>query len=424
MEDALVRLGGGVSFTKLDLTQAYLHMEMDEESQEMMTLNTHRGLYRMTRLGFGIASAPALWQRAIDTVLQDVDDTQCLLDDILVSGKTDQAKEKNLTAGLQQLDKYGLKLNVDKCEFFRKELSYLGHVVSRSGIKTMPSKVQAICGAPITQNVSELRRFLGLVNYYQPFVPNMSSLAYPLNQLLGKGVPFQWSSAQDDAFWIVKTKIASADVLTHFHPDLPLLLGTDASTYGIGAVLSHRMEDDAERPIAFTSRSLSTAEKNYSQIDQEALSFARSMKKCFAYLYGQHFTLITDHKPLTSIFHPAKSLPALSAARLQRYAIFLSSLTYDVVCRKTSDHCNAETLSHLPLQYNEQETEPGAVSDPINTLHIAQLSPLPTRVADIRRPTASDPVLSRVYFSLSLDDLTALMLMMIRYVPISIAGWS
>ena len=261
VEDALVRLGGGVSFTKLDLTQAYLHMEMDEESQEMMTLNTHRGLYRMTRLGFGIASAPALWQRAMDTVLQDVGDTQCLLDDILVSGKTDQAKEKNLTAGLPQLDKYGLKLNVDKCEFFRKELSYLGHVVSRSGIKTMPSKVQAICDAPIPQNVSELRSFLGLVNYYQRFVPNMSSLVYPLNQLLGKGVPFQLSSAQDDAFRIVKTKIASADVLTHFHQDLPLLLATDASPYGIGAVLSHRMEDDTERPIAFASRSLSTAEK-------------------------------------------------------------------------------------------------------------------------------------------------------------------
>ena len=149
VEDVLASLGGGVSFTKLDLTQAYLHMEMDEESQKMMTLNTHRGLYRMTHLGFGIASAPALWQRAMDTVLQDVGDTQCLLDDILVSGKTDQAKEKNLTAALQQLDKYGLKLNVDKCEFFRKELSYLGPVVSRSGIKIMSSKVQAICDAPI-----------------------------------------------------------------------------------------------------------------------------------------------------------------------------------------------------------------------------------------------------------------------------------
>ena len=108
--------------------------------------------------------------------------------------------------------------------------------------------------------------------------------------------------------------------------------------------------------------------------------------------------MITDHKPLTSIFHPAKSLPALSVARLQRYAIFLSSLTYDVVCRKTSDHCNADALSRLPLQYNEQETEPGAVSDPINTLHIAQLSTLPIRAADIRRATASDPVLSRAYF--------------------------
>ena len=398
VEDALASLGGGVSFTKLDLTQAYLHMEMDEESQEMMPLNTHRGLYRMTRLGFGIVSAAALWQRAMDTVLQDVGDTQCLLDDILESGKTDQAKEKNLTAALQQLDKYGLKLNVDKCEFFRKELSYLGHVVSRSGIKTMLNKVQAICDAPIPQNVSELRSFLGLVNYYQRFVPNMSSLVYPLNQLLGKGVPFQWSSAQDDAFRIVKTKIASADVLTHFHPDFPLLLATDAAPYGIGAVLSHRMEDGTERPIAFASRSWSTAVKNYSQIDKEALGIVRSVKKFFAYLYGHHFTLITDHKPLTSIFHPAKSLPELSAARLQRYAIFLSSLTNDVVYRKTSDHCNADALSRMPLQCNEQETEPDAVSDPINTLHVAQLSTLPMRAADIRRATASDPVLSRVYF--------------------------
>lgn len=153
------------------------------------------------------------------------------------------------------------------------------------------------------------------------------------------------------------------------------------------------MPDSSERPIAFASRSLSAAE-NYSQIDKEALAIVWSVKKFFSYLYGHRFTLITDHKPLTSIFHPAKSLPVLSVARMQRYAIFLSSLSYDVVYRKTSDHCNADALSRLPLPITEQTA---SSDDPVYLFQVAQMSVLPVTAAEIRRATARDPVLSRIY---------------------------
>ena len=394
VEDVLASLGGGVSFTKLDLTQAYLHMEMDEESQEMLTLNTHRGLYRLTRLGFGVAAAPALWQRAMDTVLQGIKDTQCLLDDILVSGKTHADKMANLELTLERLERYGLRLNEGKCSFFQDKLSYLGHVISRDGIQTMPNKVQAVCDAPVPTTVSELRSFIGLVMYYHRFIPNLSTILHPLNRLLTKGVPFQWSTKEDEAFRRVKSCLVSADVLTHFRSDLPLLVACDASPYGLGAVLSHRMPDGTERPIAFASRTLSSAEKHYSQIDKEALAIYWSVKKFFSYLYGHHFILITDHKPLTSIFHPEKSLPALSLARLQRYAIFLSSLSYDIIFRRTSAHCNADALSRLPLHSAGQLVDR---PDSIHKLHTAQLSPLPVQSSEIRRATARDTILSRVY---------------------------
>ena len=394
VDDVFASLAGGQRFTKIDLRQAYLQMEMDDESKEYLVLNTHKGLYRLNRLAFGIASAPAIWQRAMDQLLQGIADTHCILDDILVTGVDDEHHIANLQAVLQRLEDAGLRANRLKCSFMQPKIEYCGHEVSENGLHKMKSKVDAIRHAPVPENVSQLRSFLGLVNYYSRFLPNLSTTLHPLNALLQKGTAWKWTDACDQAFEAVKQQIASDLVLTHFNPKLPLRLASDASPYGIGAVMSHVLPNGEERPIAFVSRTLSTAEKNYAQIDKEALAIVWSVRKFHTFLYGRNFELVTDHKPLTAIFNPHKDTPAMTAARLQRYALFLAGHSYEIVYRNTHEHANADGLSRLPLS-SDAADHPDDVE--VDAFHVSQIDQLPVTATQIRTATRQDPTWSAVY---------------------------
>ena len=163
-----------------------------------------------------------------------------------------------------------------------------------------------------------LRSFLGLVNYYGKFLPNLASVASPLYNLLQKNAPWVWGSTQKRAFREVKRLLQSSDLLAHFDPEKELILACDASPYGLVAVLSHCMEDGSERPIAFASRTLAPAEQKYAQLDKEALSIVFGVKRFHQYLYGRPFTIHSDHKPLMYIFGEGKAIPPLALARIQR----------------------------------------------------------------------------------------------------------
>jgi len=394
VEDIFASLGGGKRFTKLDLKDAYLQMEMDDESRSLLTINTHKGLFRYNRLVFGIASAPALWQRAMDQVLKGLPGCFCMLDDMIITGKNEKEHLANLKAVLSRLCEYGLRLNSKKCEFFKSEVEFLGHVIDEKGLHKSSSKVNAILNCAKPENVTQLRSFLGLVNYYHKFIPNLSSLIYPLRRLLESNVKWEWSSECDKAFSDVKACMVSEQVLTHYEPDLPLKLACDASAYGLGAVLSHVWPNGEEKPIAFASRSLTKAEKNYSQIDKEALSIVWGVQKFHNYVYARFFTIETDHKPLTSIFHPKKGIPVMTAARLQRYALLLSAHNYSIQYRNTAKHCNADGLSRLPLPEVVDKDE-----DYADCFYCEQFQKLPVTAATIAKETRKDKTLARVLAS-------------------------
>ena len=278
IEELFATLAGGKTFTKLDLSHAYLQVPLDDESRQYLTINTHKGLFEYTRLPFGVASAPAIFQRVMENLLQGISGACVYIDVILVTGTTEKDHLHNLTQVLQRLQIAGMRLKKGKCAFMLPSVSYLGHVINAEGLHTAESKVQAVVEAPEPRNVTELRSFIGMVNYYGKFIPNLATTLSPLYLLLQKSTPWSWGSRQRCAFRDIKELLRSGRVLTHFDDGLPLILACDASPYGLGAVLSHRMPSGEEKPIGFASRTLTKAERNYSHLDKEALSIIFGVK--------------------------------------------------------------------------------------------------------------------------------------------------
>lgn len=389
-EELFTNLAGGKSFSKIDLASAYLQMEVDEDSKKYLTINTQRGLFQYNRLPFGIASAPAIFQRTIETLLKGIPGVLVYQDDILVTGSSNLAHMQSLHAVLQKLQEHGLRVKSKKCKFFAPSITYLGHKIDANGISTIKDKVQGVMDAPAPQNVSELRSFLGTVNYYSTFIPDLSTKLAPLNNLLKSDSQWNWSKKCEEAFDKIKKCLCSAPVLAHYNPKLPLIVATDASPYGVAAVLSHRYSDKSERPIAYASRTLSASEKNYSQIDREALAIVFGIRRFHEYLYGQHFTLITDNRPLSHILSPTKNIPSIAAARMQRWAVFLGAHLYSIEHRAASRHANADGLSRLPAKCAHKETD-------LKLHQVREIDVLPVTSDEIASETRKDSLLRRVY---------------------------
>ena len=194
----------------------------------------------------------------------------------------------------------------EKCTFLGESVEYLGHRVDKHGLYTVQEKVRAIVEAPHPKTVQELTSFLGLLNYYNKFIPNLAPLIHLLNKLLKHGVKWEWSESCVTAIEMAKKGLISSPLLVHFNSKLPITLATDSSSYGLGAVLSHVLPHGIEQPIAYASGTLSCSEVNYSQIEKEDLAIIFGVRKFHQYLYGKSFVLVTDHKPLTTLLGQKK----------------------------------------------------------------------------------------------------------------------
>ena len=392
-DDIFATLAGGQLFTTLDLSHAYNQLLMDEESRKFVTINTHKGLYQYTRLPFGIASAPAVFQRIMDTILQGIDGVACYIDDIIITGKTTEEHLERLEEVLRRLLRHGIHVKKSKCRFLQPSVIFLGYRIDAEGIHPTQEKLKAIVEAPAPKNVQELRSFLGLINYYGKFIQNAATILAPLNDLLRKDAKWIWAEECQKSFELAKQTLVSSDVLMHYNPDLPIRMAGDASAYGIGAVIAHVLPDGTERPVAFASRTLTSSERNYAQVEKEALSLIFGVKRFHSYLYGRSFTIITDHKPLTAILGPKKGIPPLAAARLQRWSWILSAYQYEIEFRPTGEHGNADGLSRLPLS----DVPPQETNNDSKIFNISQMEALPVTVRQLRAATHADRILSKVY---------------------------
>ena len=390
-EELFSKLANNSVFSKVDLSNAFNQLEMDELSKEVCTVNTPKGLFKVHRLPFGISSSPALWQRTVDSLLSGIEGVLCFVDDILVAGNNEAVHNSRLRKVFEILKNNCMHVRADKCEFNVDEVKYLGFKIDNDGIHKTHEKVIAIQSVNAPSCISELKGFLGLITFYGRFVPDLATTASPLYNLLRKDVPYVWSSGHQSAFDKLKRELCSSRFLVHYQSDLPLRLSCDASSVGLGIVLSHLMPDKSERPIAYGSRTLQKSELNYSQIDKEALSLVFGVKHFHYYLWGRHFTLITDHKPLISIFGEKSKLPAMVAARLQRYALTLSGYNYTIEFRRSESHGNADALSRLPINCLTR------VSEIDQTILLVNSVKVPVSSVEISEATKADVILSKVH---------------------------
>jgi hypothetical protein len=346
IDATLDRLGGSMYFTTMDLLSGFWQVPMRPEDRPKTAFCTTSGLYEWNCMPMGLINSPATFQRLMDRVLGKLRYTFALvyLDDIMVHSSTWEEHLKHLDAVFQCLKKAGLTVKLKKCHFGRIEVEYLGHVVGREGIKVDPKKVTAIAELRAPRNVSEVRTLLGMVAYYRRFIPDCSALSKPLHNLTRKDTPFVWSEACEASMAELKRLLVQAPALRPPDFTKPFRVRSDASYQGLGATLMQgdQANGDDWYVVAYASRSLTKAEKNYSATDLECRGVLFAVNQFRPYIYGRKFQMETDHKALIWLLGTKHS-----NGRLQRSVMELQTYDYELVHKAGITMQDADCLSRL-----------------------------------------------------------------------------
>ena len=390
-EEILGKLANASCFSKLDATAGFHQIRLDRPSSLLTTFNTPYGRYRYLRLPMGICSAPEVFHKTVHQFLEDCEGTSIYMDDVIIWGSTVEEHDQNLTKTLQKLSEVGLVLNFDKCVYRQPELSYLGEVITINGVKPDPQKVQAIEDMQTPTNVTELQRVLGLVTFLGRYIPNLSARTAPLRQLLEKDIDWQWHSEQESAWNGIKEILSKHPVLQYYDESKALKVSSDASKDGIGAVLLQETNGEW-MPVAYASRSMTKAEKNYATIEKEQLGVVFACERFHVYIYGRKTTVETDHLPLISI---SKKQLCDAPPRLQR--LLLRIQKYDLTLEHTPGKqlVVADTLSRSFSAKEEKSTTESEVY--IHVCAVKSNLPVSERKwAELAEATANDQELQRV----------------------------
>lgn len=367
INETLEQLGRSRYFTTLDLASGYHQISVAEKDREKTAFTTEGGHYEYRRMAFGLAGAPATFQKLMDCLLSRLKGVECYvyLDDVIVYSATIEEQARRLGNVFSKLQEANLKVNREKCRFVRKEVAYLGHVVSEHGVRTDPTKIEAVRAYPRPRSVREVRSFLGLAGYYRRFVAGFAGIAQPMTELTKKNATFRWTTEAEEAFNELKEHLVSDRILVYpdFHD--PFILATDASSMALGAVLS-QVRDGEERPICYASRQLRGPEKNYSATELELLAVIWATRQFRCYLLGREFKLVTDHSALRWML----SLKEPSS-RLMRWTLRLQEFNYEVEHKAGRRHTNADALSRAVRGvqvktpgFNESELQIAQRDDP------------------------------------------------------------
>lgn len=323
---------------------------MHPESIEKTAFTVPQGHYEYLRMPFGLKNAPSTFQRLMNEVLAPHINKRCFvyMDDIIIFSKSLHEHLIDLRLIFDCLTTANLKIQLDKSEFLTKKVQFLGHIVTPEGITPNPSKIEAIKKYPIPKTVKEIKSFLGLIGYYRRFIPDFAKITFPLNKCTRKKEKIDITKNEyKEAFEKCKELITNSPILTYPDFSLPFTLTTDASDIALGSVLSQQ-----NRPIAFYSRTLNSAERNYSVIEKELLSILEGVKHFRPYLYGRHFIILTDHNPLVWL---AKLKTPNS--RLIRWKIKLDEYQFDIKHLKGSSNSVADALSRIEINIHQTDKD-------------------------------------------------------------------
>ena len=393
VEEIMPRLAGSKVFTSLDAASGFYQIPLHEDSIGLTTFITPFGRYAFRRLPFGISSAPEIFQRKMSETLQGLEGTEVYMDDVLIHGETEEIHDKRLAEALKVIEAAGLKLNKEKCKFKQREVRFLGHIIDETGVRPDPQKVASIENFPEPQNVVELRRYLGMVNYLAKFVPELSTVGQPLYELLKTKSVWQWGPAQITAFNQMKTALSTAPVLAFYDATKPTIVSADASSYGLGGVLLQQHGEDW-KPVAYCSRRLTDAEKRYAQIEKECLASVWACERFDKYLFGlDSFKLITDHKPLVPLMN-SKDLDSVPL-RCQRLLMRLMRFNAMAEYAPGKTLTVADALSRGPEQCKDDGASHADVAAHINAV-VSHIPATPQRMREIKQHTGDDQQLQIV----------------------------
>ncbi|KAL0556488.1 hypothetical protein IC582_005002 [Cucumis melo] len=396
IDDLFDQLQGATVFSKIDLRSGYHQLRIKDEDVPKTAFRSRYGHYEFIVMSFGLTNAPAVFMDLMNRVFREFLDTFVIvfIDDILIYSKTEAEHEEHLRMVLQTLRDNKLYAKFSKCEFWLKQVSFLGHVVSKDGVSVDPAKIEAVTGWTRPSTVSEVRSFLGLAGYYRRFVENFSRIATPLTQLTRKGAPFVWSKACEDSFQTLKQKLVTAPVLTVPDGSGSFVIYSDASKKGLGCVLMQQ-----GKVVAYASRQLKSHEQNYPTHDLELAAVVFALKIWRHYLYGEKIQIFTDHKSL-KYFFTQKELNMRQRRWLELVKDYDCEILYhpgkanvvaDALSRKVS-HSAALITRQAPL-HRDLERAGIAVSVGAVTMQLAQLTVQPTLRQRIIDAQSNDPYL-------------------------------
>ena len=342
-DTTLAKLAGAKFFSRLDANSGFWQIKLSQRSRPLTTFITPWGRYCFNVLPFGISSGSEKFQKCMNQILQGLEGVECNIDDVLIYIRTQEEHDQRLKAVLSRLNNANVTLNNDKCVVNVQSVAFLGQIVGSDGIKPDPEKIDAILNMPHPTNIHEVRSFLGMVNQFSKFTTNLAQLTKPIRDLLIKNSAWTWGPAQEEAFHQTKIALTTAPVLTLYDPNKETKIAADASSFGLGAVVLQEEAPGDWKPVSYISRSMTSTECKYAQIEKEALAVTWTCERSSNYVLGKSITIETDHKPLVPLLmkHTIDKLPP----RLQRYKMRLMRFNIKAVytCKENTTtqpiHC-------------------------------------------------------------------------------------
>ena len=390
--DVQSQLSGKSIFTVLDMRDAFWHVRLSDESSYLCTFNTPWGRKRFLRMPFGISSASEVLQKRNQETFGDIPGVHIIADDIIIAGSDVKEHDQTLLRVIERAKQKNVKFSQDKIQFRVPEVKYMGNIVSREGLKADPEKIHAITKMPTPPNKKALQRLLGMIKYLAQYIPNESSLTAPLRSLLREDSEWMWQHEHDLALERVRQALVNSPTLGFYDVNKPVILQADASIEGLGACLIQ-----CGKPVAYTSRSLTSAEVNYAQIERELLAICYACDKFHQFIYGKEVEVHSDHRPLEAIMKkPLSQVPP----RLQRMLIRLQRYTLKVQYVPGKELYIPDTLSRASVALNHEDlkianelAEDSEVM--INTL-VTNLAISYERYDMIRQATKTDGILQKL----------------------------